>query len=92
MSIYKVGMGSNTANVKAPSPEAAALFYITNCVHSVGLPMVVIYEQDGKEYEGAKLPLMFGLGFSQYLALEVVDIAEKLDPIVSQIGECELVG
>lgn len=56
MNLYKVGIMSSTAEIMAPSPEAAVVYYGMQCGGNA-MFAAVIYEMDGKEYEGNGAPL-----------------------------------
>lgn len=52
LSVFKVGMGSDTALIEAPSAQSAAIYYALEVVYTNNPFMAVVYEQDGKPFEG----------------------------------------
>lgn len=84
MSIYKVGIMSDTRLIEAPSALAAAVFYGVGCTNGNMQFMAAVYEENGKEYKGDRLPAMkwqFG---------EEIPTEAELGSIKAELKECRI--
>ncbi len=88
--VYEVGILSDKVKVRAPSAEAAALFYGMKTGGNMQLGAVV-YTEDGEEYEGNTVP--FGeWQFKPSLTPEEEGALEaKLAEVKPQLDHCEFV-
>jgi hypothetical protein len=79
MALFKVGIMSNTAMVEAPSALSAAVFYGLNTGGNAQF-MAVVYEQDGKPYEGKpKAPAaVWQFGDAQPTPAELQQLEDEL--------------
>lgn len=84
MNIYKVGIMSSTAKIRAPSSEAAVVYYGMQCGGNA-LFAAVIYEMDGKEYEGNSAPL-----FDVQLGKRKLS-ADEIETLNAELPQCEIV-
>lgn len=78
--IYKVGMGSNTRLVEAPSPAAAAVYYGMELVNTNNPFMTAVYEEDGVAWEGDSWWL------NPFPSVEFLDTTMAM--LISELKQC----
>lgn len=88
--VYKVGMGSATALVEAPTPFAAALFYGASTNTNAPLATVV-YEEDGKKYEGGQPWVSWQLNWQNMTGADQASAIAEIEKVTDTIPLCRFV-
>lgn len=77
-------MGSDQRKIEAPAADVAALYYFAHCVNA-NVPMVAVYTENGKPYEGSRwwLDACFGA--------VVPDLEARIKACADQAHLCRVV-
>lgn len=88
--IYKVGMGTGTALVEAPSAFASAVYYGAHMNTNAPLGAVV-YEVDGKKYEGDQPWIEWQLNWNRLKESERAAAIQQIEAVADTIPHCRFV-